>query len=268
MSLLVAAGLAGASAAVLVAVPRAGQLRLAGLSHAAPPTRLPRMIGPLGLAAAGGAVLLGPVPALLAAAGGAAAWAGAVRRRRLRAAAAEQAAAVEACAALAAELRAGRFPAEALAAAADLACGPLEATLRGAAATAGLGGDAAAVLRAPVGATAVPEVARALAACWSVCAGSGNGLAAAVSRLEEGLRADAAQRRAIEAELAGPRATAALLALLPLVGLVLAAGLGADPLHVLLHTPAGLVCLLLGLALDALGLLWTARLVDRAARGG
>lgn len=111
-------------------------------------------------------------------------------------------------------------------------------------------------------------VLRALAACWTVCARSGAGLAAAVDRLEEGLRAEQAQRRALDAELAGPRATAALLAVLPLVGLLLAAALGADPLRVLLHTPLGLLCLVTGLALDAAGVLWTRRLAARAAAGG
>jgi len=110
----------------------------------------------------------------------------------------------------------------------------------------------------------VPEVLRALAACWTVCAGSGSGLAAAVERLEQGLRTEQAQRRAVQAELAGPRATAGMLAVLPAVGLVLAAGLGADPIHVLLHTPLGLTCLVLGLALDVVGLAWTGRFVARA----
>jgi hypothetical protein len=44
---------------------------------------------------------------------------------------------------------------------------------------------------------------------------------------------------------------------LPAVGLLLAAALGADPLQVLLHTPLGLVCLVAGVGLDALGGLWT-----------
>jgi tight adherence protein B len=42
--------------------------------------------------------------------------------------------------------------------------------------------------------------------------------------------------------------------------------MGARPLHVLLGTSRGQVALLVGAGLDALGLLWTARIV--AAAGG
>ena len=82
----------------------------------------------------------------------------------------------------------------------------------------------------------------------------------------DGGRARETQRRQVAAALAGPRASAALLALLPLAGVALAAGLGARPLHVLLHTPLGVGCLLLGAALDLLGLWWTTRIVARAAQ--
>jgi len=205
------------------------------------------------------------VPLLLAAA----AAAGLVRVRRARALAAarrdERSRAAEACSALAGELRAGRAPADALDAAAELGSGPFATALRTAAGAVRLGGDPVPALRPPDG-CAVPEVLRALAACWTVCAGSGSGLAAAVERLEEGLRAEQAQRRAVDAELAGPRATAGLLAVLPAGGLLLAVGLGADPLSVLLETPLGLTCLTVGLALDALGVWWTGRLV--ASAGG
>ena len=94
----------------------------------------------------------------------------------------------------------------------------------------------------------------------------GVGLAGAVDRLAEGLRSAQQQELAVQAALAGPRASAGLLAVLPLAGVALAAALGAQPGHVLLHTPVGLGCLLAGAALDALGLWWTARLVDRAGR--
>jgi len=190
------------------------------------------------------------------------------RRAVVQAREAERGAAVEACAALAAELRAGRAPYQALEVAAGLALGPSRDTLAAASATAVLGGDVAGVLLRSGDAGAVAGVLRSLAACWTVCAGSGSGLAAAVERLEQGLRAERDQRRALQAELAGPRATAAMLAILPVGGLVLAAGLGADPVRVLLHTPVGWVCLTAGLGLDAVGLAWTSRLVARAGGTG
>lgn len=262
MSVLVAAALAAAAAGVLVALPSPGQLRFRELTPAQPGRRrswplvvlpagaLVLVLGPVAPLLAGGAVLLG----LRVTAG----------RRSRAARAAERAGAVEALGALAAELAAGRTPAHALTAAASVAAGPAAAALRGAAAAAELGGDVPAVLGDPPPGTAVAPTLRALAACWSVCASSGSGLAAAVQRLEEGLRAGQAQRRAVQAELAGPRATALMLSVLPAAGLAMAGALGADPLHVLLHTPLGLLCLGLGLGLDALGLLWTNALVARA----
>lgn len=179
----------------------------------------------------------------------------------------ERAGAVEALSALAAELRAGRPAAAALAAAADVATGPFGRALRAASAGGDLGADPSAYLLREADRSAVPHVLRGLAACWSVCSDSGGALAPAVERLEEAVRAERAQQQAVAAELAGPRATAVLLAGLPLAGLLLAAALGADPLHVLLHTPLGGGCLLGGGALDLLGLWWTGRIVAAAERG-
>lgn len=182
-----------------------------------------------------------------------------------RAAAVERRRAAEACAALAAELRAGRGLAQALEQAAWAASGPSAGLLGEAAVVAGAGGDVPSVLRRD-SPTAVPEMLAGLSACWQVCSRSGSGLATAVEHLAQGCQGREEQRRAVEAALAGPRATAGLLAVLPVAGVGLAALLGADPLHVLLRTPAGLVCLVLGLGLDGLGLLWTRRLVSRANR--
>jgi hypothetical protein len=159
----------------------------------------------------------------------------------------------------------GPSAAAALEVAADVCVGPTRDALRAGAAAAALGGDVAAALE---GATdsAVPGMLRGLAACWTVCASTGSGLAAAVERLGEAERAAADQRRAVEVELAGPRATARMLALLPAVGLLMAGGLGAQPLAFLLGSPVGRVCLLLGVGLEVLGLRWTARLAAAAAR--
>jgi tight adherence protein B len=286
---VLAALLAAGATACLVGLPPAAALRLR--SVLAPPTAAGsrtvdgglrpdgRVMGTVALRGRTHAVLAGAVVLAVLAVGGApllvpllltvAGAAALTRSRRARTAAAarreERARAVEACVALAGELRAGRSPADALAAAAELATGPCASALRAAGGAVRLGGDPVASLRPPPG-CAVPEVLRALAACWTVCAGSGSGLASAVERLEDGLRAEQAQRRAVDAELAGPRATAGLLAVLPVGGLLLAAGLGADPLEVLLTTPLGLLCLTVGLALDGLGVWWTGRLV--ASAGG
>jgi tight adherence protein B len=175
----------------------------------------------------------------------------------------ERARAVEACAALAAELRAGRPPDAALGAVRSLAVGPTADVLAAAAAAASLGGDVPEVLARGAPSTASPALLRGLAACWSLCASTGAGLAAAVERLEAAERDALDRRREVRTELAGPRATARMLAALPVLGLLLAGGLGASPAW-LVSSPLGLACLVLGAGLDALGLLWTRRLVTRA----
>ena len=70
-------------------------------------------------------------------------------------------------------------------------------------------------------------------------------------------------RHDIAAQLAGPRATARLLAVLPLLGILMGAGLGMHPLSFLLGGPPGLACLTAGVALDGLGLWWTRRMAAR-----
>lgn len=276
MSLLPAL-LAGLAAAVAVSGPgESGRLSAAlapsgtSRSWAAPrvPAGLVRTAVVTGPCAVGVAALVLSGPALALVAGALTGVVAGALRRRARTAAlrAERRGAGEGCAVLAAELRAGRSPAQALEAAAAVAVGPFRDRLLAGAATARFGGDTASVLGHAVGAaaTGVPEAVAGLAACWTVCAGTGSGLAAAVDRLEQGLRSAAEARRAVEAELAGPRATAGLLAVLPLAGIGLAAGLGARPGHVLLETAVGGVCLVLGVALDLVGLAWSRR-IARAA---
>jgi len=297
----VAVGLPGPGQARLAALQRGPSRGGGGLARGAPGSALPRRrdpagsgpagSGPAGSGAAGGgppsaaalpagaraaaagvvlllAHLSGSLVVLLLAACGALAGQAAWRRHRARASrSAERLAAGEACLALAGELRAGRSPSEALATAAELARGPSRAALLSAAAAARLGGEVPAALLTGVrSGSSAPEVLRGLAACWQVCARAGSGLAGAVDRLAEGLRSAQVQEQAVQAALAGPRASAGLLAVLPLAGIGLAAGLGAQPGHVLLHTPVGVGCLVVGIALDGLGLWWTGRIVDRAGR--
>lgn len=255
-SLLLASLLFGAAALVLVGLPEPQRPVVASPPGAIPWGRLSVALLPLGLL-----VLSGPAAAAL---GGLTAVAGGRvwrRRAQARAQADERSGSVEALSVLSSELRAGRPPTVALAVAASVAAGPFALALQAAAGSDRVGADPIACMLRGVSGSAVPEVLRGLAACWQVCASTGSSLAAAVERLTESLRAQQAQLLVVEAELAGPRATAGLLAVLPLAGIALAAGLGADPLRVLLHTPVGLGCLTGGIGLDLLGLWWTRRLV-------
>ncbi|WP_371547475.1 type II secretion system F family protein [Streptomyces sp. NBC_00554] len=166
------------------------------------------------------------------------------------------------CRALAGEVRAGRQPGEAL--------------LRAARDSAGLGEAQALVLAAARFGGDVPgaltDAARqpgadglvGLAACWRVAVDRGAGLAAGLDRLEGALRAERDQRADLRAQLAGSRSTAVMLAGLPVLGLLLGTALGADPLHVLLHTGPGLACLLIGGVLEGVGLWWAMRIVRGA----
>ena len=176
-----------------------------------------------------------------------------------REAARRRAAVIELCSALGAELRSGATARDALIAASrDVA-----AVEHLAAVAAAPHGDVAQALRATAELDGGAGL-RGLAACWQVSEGSGSGLAPAVSRLAATLRDEEQVRREVAAQLAGPRATAVLLALLPVFGLAMGNALGANPLNVLIGTPLGQGCLVLGLLLEAVGLLWTARITRRA----
>ncbi|WP_307621725.1 type II secretion system F family protein [Streptomyces sp. V3I7] len=166
------------------------------------------------------------------------------------------------CGALAGEVRAGRQPGEAL--------------LRAARDSGGLGEAQASVLAAARFGGDVPgalgtaarqpgaEGLLGLAACWRVAVDQGAGLAAGLDRLDAALRAERDQRADLKAQLAGPRATTVMLAALPALGLLLGSAMGAHPLHVLLHTGAGLGCLVVGGLLEGAGVWWAARIVRGA----
>jgi tight adherence protein B len=85
-----------------------------------------------------------------------------------------------------------------------------------------------------------------------------------LEQADRAARAGRARRRQLAALLAAPRATAALLAGLPAVGLALGAAMGAGPVTVLLHDPAGQGALLVGVLLELAGLAWTGRIVRGA----
>ena len=89
---------------------------------------------------------------------------------------------------------------------------------------------------------------------------TGAPLAELVERIEADARAADRGAAAAAAQAAGARATAGLLAVLPVGGIALGYTIGADPLQVLLHTPLGAACALGAVLLQLAGLAWTQRL--------
>jgi tight adherence protein B len=192
----------------------------------------------------------------------AAAWASRLlwRRRAATRLAEENAARVlEVCDLLAAELSAGRPAETALAEAAGAwpALCPVAEVAR-------LGGDVPGALRRAALAPGSGGL-RLLAAAWTVAGRTGGGLGAGARRVADATRREQAMRRVVSGELASARATARLMAALPLVALLMGSGAGADPWSFLLLTPLGLGCLAAGLAAAWAGLWWIeqiARQVD------
>jgi tight adherence protein B len=131
-----------------------------------------------------------------------------------------------------------------------------------------------ALATSPAGRGGGPDVAiqRAtgrLSAAYEVSERLGAPLADLLDRVESDLRGVERTRAAVTAQTTGARASAALLALLPVAGIGLGYAMGARPGHALLHTPLGAGCALAALVLQCGGLGWTGRLcraaVERAS---
>jgi tight adherence protein B len=180
--------------------------------------------------------------------------------RAMRAAARRRREVVEVCAVLRTELVAGRSSTAALIEA-SAAC-PATA---GVGESSRYGGEPVTALRRAAE-HAGNEGLRALAACWQVASKSGIGLVPAVTRVEHALREELRDRAELEAELGGVRATASLLAGLPLLAIGLGGIAGGDPLRILLHTIVGAFCLVSGVLLELAGVTWVDRIATRALR--
>ncbi|MDO4031877.1 type II secretion system F family protein [Clavibacter michiganensis] len=125
--------------------------------------------------------------------------------------------------------------------------------------------------RVVAAATAVEAAGGGTARSWSALAAglevadrTGAPLARSLDRLADSLVDIVRVRRDAGTALAGPVATSRTVLLMPGAGLLLAAGLGFDPLRVLVTTVPGLVCLVVGSSLVAIGWRWNRRLVSRA----
>lgn len=106
---------------------------------------------------------------------------------------------------------------------------------------------------------------RVLATAWHLAEHSGAPLAPALDHLAESLRSLVALQQRRGTLLAGPRATVRLVALLPAFAVLLGTLMGFDPLGVLI-SPGGLVMLVVGLLLLALGITWARSMTTRVER--
>ncbi|WP_036565558.1 type II secretion system F family protein [Nocardioides halotolerans] len=200
------------------------------------------------------------VPAAVAAGAVAVGWLLWLRRRERRAAHSTGDRVLEACEHLASELASGLPPGAALARAADdwPVLAPAAEAFR-------VGSDVPEALRAVALRPGADDL-RLLAAAWHVAHRTGQGLADAVERVARQLVDARATRRVVDGELASARATARLVALLPVVALLMGSGVGGDPVGFLLRTPAGWLCLATGLAFGLAGLWWIEALARDADR--
>ena len=128
-----------------------------------------------------------------------------------------------------------------------------------------VGADIPVTLRRSAGAPGA-EGLRAVAAAWEVAASSGAALAAVLERVAESLRNEEDARAEVTAALGPPRATARLLAGLPLAGIALGQSMGSSPIGFLLGSPWGLACLSIGGVLALTGVWWVELLASAAER--
>jgi tight adherence protein B len=185
------------------------------------------------------------------------------RRRRIRRAIDEGRTLETALDVLVGELRVGSHPVRAFCVAADETVGAVAVGLRAVAARATLGADVAAGLRAAARSSALPAHWDRLAVCWQLA--SHHGLA--IATLMRAAQRDIAERQRFSARvssgMAGARATAAILAGLPVLGVLLGQLIGARPLSFLLSGHTGGWLLVVGSTLACVGLLWSDRITDR-----
>ena len=228
--------------------------------------RLPRptiVMVAVGAAVAG--FLVGGVGGGLAAGlAGATAWRRFTARRRMRHTLAAVAGLAEALRSLVAELRAGAHPAAAAEAAAIDAEPAAAQALRSIAAAARLDGDverALATSRAATPATA--RVLTQLSQAWIMVRRHGLALADVLDAVHHDLETRVRFARQVLARMAGPRASATILALLPTVGIALGEAMGARPGHILTATAGGQLLLVVGTALACAGVTWSARITNQ-----
>jgi tight adherence protein B len=162
------------------------------------------------------------------------------------------------------ELRVGAHPVAAFDVAAGEVDGAVAESLRTVAARARFGADVAAGLRSFAASSCLPAHWERMALFWRLAQTHG----LAIATLMRAAHRDIVERERfsarVDAGMAGARATAAVLAGLPVLGVGLGHLIGADPLEFLLSGGLGGWLLIAGVMLACCGLLWSDRITSRA----
>ncbi len=167
---------------------------------------------------------------------------------------------IDALAALGAELLAGQTMSAGLRAASLTASGNLRSGFASAASAVELGADPIAALLEAEPAPLLNSVGR----MWKLSLDTGCPLAEAIEAIELDHRERRRHQLELRSLLAGPSATAGMLALLPVFGLFMGSAIGARPLHTLTQTTVGGVVLIVGTLLTLAGITWTRLIVHKA----
>jgi tight adherence protein B len=187
------------------------------------------------------------------------------RRRRSRRSLEEGQALETALDVLVGELRVGSHPVRAFCVAADETAGTVAAALRAVAARARLGADVTAGLHTAARSSALPAHWDRLAVCWQLASDQGLAIAALMRAAQRDITERQRFSARVTSGMAGARATAAILAGLPLLGVLLGQLIGARPLSFLLSGHAGGWLLVVGSMLACAGLMWSDRITDGLA---
>ena len=102
-------------------------------------------------------------------------------------------------------------------------------------------------------------------AIWKLAIGSGGAVSGSIESLGEIFRAASRQQRNTELAFAGPKATAKLVAWLPIAGLLLAQLFGLEPVRAILTNPLAFGAVAFGAVLLLVGHLWSRAIIRKAA---
>ncbi|WAJ44893.1 hypothetical protein OK015_28055 [Mycobacterium sp. Aquia_216] len=186
------------------------------------------------------------------------------RRRHVRRATEESRTLEAALDVVVGELRVGSHPVQAFSVAADETVGAVAISLRAVAARARLGADVSAGLRAAARSSAQPTHWHRLAVCWQLASDHGLAIATLMRTAQRDIVEHQQFSARVDSGMAGARATATILAGLPVLGVLLGQLIGARPLSFLLSGHAGGWLLVVGSLLACGGLLWSDRIIRRA----